>query len=216
MNMKKNTLVLPLLSLALLLPQATQPKDCPNKIIQSKVIALIDGTSLLNIYKIISYGHSVQELLNGHKDPVNGCQRKGFLVIGTQLVTLKEAAKMEREYSANHPHIQEALQQAKSYLKEKTIIYIEQIKPGKNQILQLIKDWDANSPLFTWVNHVINGKDRDQDLFKEHNSLEALSELCTMLLTFLSDLIQSCPKSRARYNNEIFKKNSPIAGIGIE
>jgi len=167
-----------------------------------KVPALVDGTPFgINgneIRKLIFIVREVEKMLHGIPNPETK-ERQGRYVFADEYLSVANIAQIERETAdaQTKKAISPLLKQVVDDLIKITQPFVEQARGVKQVTLQFMEQWaehhhKKDSFLLSWGSEK---EGKEFETFKtEITSFHQFEDFCVDLISFLSDLIQSCPR----------------------
>jgi hypothetical protein len=169
-------------------------------VIDHDIIKLIDGTSRIDIHKILKLEMDIHEIQTLNKITYQG---KKYRL--NDLVDLEKEAKKKLQPYQVAKQFKDALLEATNQFDEASKPYLIEARKFKPQMCKLMKRWTdqlkIKSILNEWANQT-EGEEIEQ-LKKLAKSLSALNKLLTDLSLFLKDLRFSCKKSWMAYTDRI-------------
>lgn len=171
-------------------------------VLESPVLSIIDGVSWgINQYVIanlVHIGKMIKGLQTGTKKNPGAYQYKGTHYTLNQLVEL-ESQLSPAELKQLHA---EALEKVKSSILDITQPFMSHANDIKEYIVVLIQDSckkrnKETSALLLWAEH--KKGEEAYHFTKNMTTLKSVNIFCDDLLTFFTDLINSCPKAREIY-----------------
>ncbi len=208
MSYKKSTALLCILSLTS--TAFVQTNTHENVIIESRLLAMIDGTSLIDIGSIMNFARKARVIHHGKLDKETH-ESNGVINFFDGTKTVVELAELER--TTTDPRILAELENAKKHaLKKFSEIsdpYMEAVKGTKAYMIELIETWShirdrKDSELLDW-----SKLDESQEMNAFHTNMKTFAQIDIFLrdLTcFLGDLVRSCKKSWADYKELVRQK----------
>ena len=178
-----------------------------NIILTSPGLSIIDGTSWgINEYVIANIQHigaAIKKLQVGAKDPHEEKNRGNYSYQNKKytLLELVELEKIVAKEDAHHLHVA-LLEIVRNSISEITEPFMKNANDIKEYMVQLIdesctKRNRRDSLLLLWAQQK---KGSELAYFKENlTSFSAINIFCNDLLTFLTDLVRSCPKAFGKY-----------------
>ena len=191
-------------SFLLLLSVQNQAK---NIILTSPGLSIIDGASWgINEYVIANIQHigaAIKKLQVGTKDPQEE-KNVGNYTYNNKKYTLLELVELEKTGSKEEvDFLRKALvEKVRNSISAITEPFMKNANDIKEYMVQLIDDSCTkrdrrDSELLSWAQQK---KGSELLYFQEHlNTFSAINIFCNDLLTFLTDLVRSCPKAFAKY-----------------
>lgn len=182
--------------------------DKPIKI-DSPIIGIINGTSLLDIEGIINLRLRVRCLDLG--EPKKECYYK------EHFYSLRELAALEDRPDADKDGLQKTLNEAITLFEKFSEPYAKEGQAGKQFSIKIIAKWIEqrgrhDSHLSDWSKNTIAD---ERVLFrKEIVSFKKFSQFCDDLTLFLLDLIYSCDKSYQKYREKKAAAAAAAAAAG--
>ena len=181
--------------------------DAKNIILTSPGLSIIDGTSWgINEYVIANIQHigaAIKKLQVGTKDPQEE-KNIGNYSYQNKRYTLLELVELEKTGSKEEVHmLRKALVEfVRNSISDITEPFMKNANDIKEYMVQLIdesctKRERRDSVLLLWAQQK---KGTELIYFQENlTTFSAINIFCNDLLTFLTDLVRSCPKAFAKY-----------------
>ncbi len=200
----KTTLFRSFFSFLLLLSVRNQAK---NIILTSPGLSIIDGASWgINEYVIANIQHigaAIKKLQVGSKDPQEE-KAVGNYSYNNKKYTLLELVELEKSGSKEEVDLlrKALVEVTRNSISDITEPFMKNANDIKEYMVQLIDDSCTkrdrrDSELLSWAQQK---KGSELLYFQEHlNTFSAINIFCNDLLTFLTDLVRSCPKAFAKY-----------------
>ena len=173
--------------------------------LDSHILRFVDGTSFIHIGNIMVTGKNILQLLN--KKPML------YFKVDGSYKTVEDLAQLERNLYENRAldetykeSLEKARQQALSIFNNMTQQYADEIRAGKEYMVQLIDVWAErrdrlDTHLRKWAS--LNEEDEEKALNTGLPNFQEIEIFLQDLITFLADLVQNCPKSYQQYLNSI-------------
>jgi hypothetical protein len=201
-----------------LLPLMSMPMICAveNITLESSVIKLADGT-LINADKIEfirKFRRTLLSFLLGEQ--LADGQRKGKYLLCGKWHSVESLARIEQELMASNRAedneknlaLQELLTHAKADFIVQSTEFIESGRGAKNIMVVLIQEYcqkrnHNDSPLLEWA----RTKEGQESTMFEHyiTNFGLYRYFLSDLVTFLADLIYSCPKAEMQFKDRVAK-----------
>ena len=178
-----------------------------NIILTSPGLSVIDGASWgINEYVIANIQHigaAIKKLQVGTKDPQTG-KNVGNYNYNTTNYSLLELVELEKTGNKEEVALlrKALVDKVRNSISDITEPFMKNANDIKEYMVQLIDDSCTqrerrDSELLSWAQQK---KGSELLYFKEHlNTFSAINIFCDDLLTFLTDLVRSCPKAFAKY-----------------
>ncbi len=224
-SMNRLRLIAISLSLALY-PQSAKPTK--PVALDSAVLRLVDGTSMICIEQVFSYAQNLIILSSGAKnlqtalrlaklydfplpyefsENTSGPTRFGLLPYQGTYKTMQELTLIEKELGGMDSDLTDSFEYLKQDFELLSIEYLAELQKNKAFMTPLIKNWSIvrnrpNSILLQWSSIANNEKEALSSMLTNFSISATLVE---DLLLFLSDLVQNCPKSHKAYREGLKK-----------
>ncbi|MBI2774426.1 hypothetical protein HYX58_00240 [Candidatus Dependentiae bacterium] len=217
--MKKN-LFKRKLALSLLVIILNNPLIGNSKPLQHRALAMVDGLPHpigVDWKTVDEMVHTIKEILKGQfggRQP-NSKKRIGIFNFRNSLYSIQELAALEcTAHETNDKELQNDLE---SHLVIFRTGFIEVMRPMLTRLQglpqrtahELMKEWAElhnrhDSIIFEWCKH---RSGNEEELFHNHiASFKSFDQFCSDVVSFLDDLIKSCPIGYQQYLDAIHQK----------
>lgn len=217
--MKKN-LFKKKLALSLLIIILTNPLVGNNKPLQHRALAMVDGLAHpigVDCKTVDEMVHSIKEIFKrqfGIKQPHSNA-RIGVFTFRNSLYSIQGLAALER--TAHETNDRELQNDLENHLVTFRNDFIDVMRPmlirlqglPQRTAHELMKEWADlhnrhDSIIFEWCKHRSGS---EEDLFHNHvASFKSFDQFCSDVVSFLDDLIKSCPIGYQQYLDAIHQK----------
>jgi hypothetical protein len=185
----------------------------PSRIIlTSKVLKYIDGVKgamdEYQIRNVMYIGRELNKMQFGIPDKKKPSVRIGMFSHKGRTYTIKDMARLEREYLKQHPHenpmdnkdLKELFERASIQLRDTVKPYLQDARRFKRFTIELIREYcektkNPRSHLLNWE----KGNDEHELFLKYIKTHKDLNDFCTELSDFMAAMIYSCPKGFGKY-----------------
>ncbi len=198
----------------------------PIELPDSPILRTVDKFGFINIGKIFVFAQNVIIELHGTKNieqidhltkvykislpiPLNKGNKKpnrfAIVLYGDEYLTVQELAELETSGKGDPVLMKKALAHAIDNFEKFSEDYIEEIQMAKGYMVKLIDHWciarnRPNSILRDWGS--IDHSERES-MHTTMSSFKIFESLQDDLLTFLKDLVRSCPISHKAYRDSL-------------
>ena len=205
MNIKRIVFIsIVLLCYAIIPSTITHTENPTEKKYPLKIPSIVDGTPFgingYEIKKMIFIMKEIEKIIHGTLNPSTK-QRKGKYSLREHFYTIEELIAIEKNIHTFDKHMELELEQVLNQAQEDFIKinepYLEQAQSGKLVTLKLMDEWAINhnrkeSYILDWAKEEPG---HEFDSFRKNAlSLDTFYLFCNDLISFLSDLILSCPR----------------------
>lgn len=199
----------------------------------STVLHLVDGTSLIEVGQLFLFGKNLSALLRGAKsfeqahqiaeafnltlthplEEFNKCtDGVGMIWCVDGYYSIKDLVIAEAEGKFPQADLDAAMDHMANHFEKFSEDYIKEIQVGKEFMVQLIENWSElrgrqDTILLDWSK---TDQGEKEMLYKTLTSFKLIDIFVKDLLTFLADLVENCPKSHKKYRDSL-KHSEPAS-----